>query len=86
MTLDYAKAQQPVVLLIPSSNPSESYNTISMIVREIYHVLLNQIIEPSVLESMGNKSSGGVSIVPGAIHQTVLASQVMETYLKQITK
>jgi len=30
-------------------------------------VLLNQIVKPTVLESMGNKSSGGVSIVVGVI-------------------
>ena len=67
MTLHYAKAQQPVVSN-SSSNPSESYNTISNDSKgNLSTVLLNQIIKRSVLESMGNKSSGGVSIVVGVI-------------------
>lgn len=47
---------------------SESYNTISNGSKgNLSTVLLNQIIKPTVLESMGNKSSGGVSIVVGVI-------------------
>lgn len=42
---------------------SESYNTISNGSKGNFStVLLNQIIKPTVLESMGNKSHGGVSI------------------------
>ena len=47
---------------------SESYNTISNGSKvNLSTVLLNQIVKPTVLESMGNKSSGGVSIVVGVI-------------------
>jgi CubicO group peptidase (beta-lactamase class C family) len=47
---------------------SESYNTISNDSEgNLSTVLLNQIIKPTVLESMGNKSRGGVSIVIGVI-------------------
>jgi serine-type D-Ala-D-Ala carboxypeptidase/endopeptidase len=68
MTLHYAKARQPVASSNSSSSPSESYNTISNDSKgNLSTVLLNQIIKPSVLESMGNKSSGGVSIVVGVI-------------------
>ncbi|MDQ3977030.1 MAG: beta-lactamase family protein [Thermoproteota archaeon] len=47
---------------------SESYNTISNGSEgNLSAVLLNQIVKPTVLESMGNKSRGGVSIVVGVI-------------------
>jgi serine-type D-Ala-D-Ala carboxypeptidase/endopeptidase len=48
---------------------SESYNTISngSSKGNLSTVLLNQIVKPIVLESMGNKSSGGLSIVVGVI-------------------
>jgi CubicO group peptidase (beta-lactamase class C family) len=47
---------------------SQSYNTISNGSEgNLSTVLLNQIVKPTVLESMGNKSSGGVSIVVGVI-------------------
>ena len=47
---------------------SESYSTISNGIKgNLSTVLLNQIVKPIVLENMGNKSSGGVSIVVGVI-------------------
>ena len=47
---------------------SESYNTISNVSKgNLSTVLLDQIVKPTVLESMENKSSGGVSIVVGVI-------------------
>src|SRR5215210_6411916 len=47
---------------------SKSYNTISNGSEgNLSAVLLNQIVKPTVLESMGNKSRGGVSIVVGVI-------------------
>jgi CubicO group peptidase (beta-lactamase class C family) len=47
---------------------SESYNTISNGSKgNLSTVLLNQVVKPIVLQSMGNKSIGGVSIVVGVI-------------------
>lgn len=68
ITLHNAKAQQPAASSYSGSNPSESYNSISNGSKgNISTVLLNQIIKPSLLESMGNESSEGISIVVGVI-------------------
>ena len=62
----------PNVVTITANNAheviSESYNTISNRSKgNLSTVLLNQIVRPTVLENMGNKSIGGVSIVVGVI-------------------
>ena len=62
----------PNTFIITANNAdeviSESYNTISNGSKgNLSAVLLNQIVKPTVLENMGNKSSGGVSIVVGII-------------------
>jgi serine-type D-Ala-D-Ala carboxypeptidase/endopeptidase len=68
IALHNAKAQQPAASSYSSSNPFESYNTTSNDSKgNLSMVLLNKIIKPTVLESMGNKSKGGVSIVVGVI-------------------
>lgn len=67
IALHNAKAQQPAASSHSSSNP-KSYNTTSNGSKgNLSAVLLNKIIKPTVLESMGNKSKGGVSIVVGVI-------------------
>jgi len=68
MALHNAKAQQPAASSYSSSNPSKSYNNTSNGSKgKLSTVLLNKIIKPTVLENMGNKSKGGVSIVVGVI-------------------
>jgi D-alanyl-D-alanine-carboxypeptidase/D-alanyl-D-alanine-endopeptidase len=67
MTLHYAKAQHPAASS-SGSNTSESYNIFPNDSNgNLSTVLLNQIVIPTVLESEGNKSGGGVSIVVGVI-------------------
>ena len=67
MTLHYAKAQHPAASS-SGSNTSESYNIFPNDSNgNLSTVLLNQIVIPTVMESEGNKSGGGVSIVVGVI-------------------